>query len=123
MERVINSAKVRIARLKDPAASMMHSVSPTKAVALLNELYFLQIDFFYNFIAFNLSRESHLAFLLHLTFIFVVVSLNLRQKSRYTRGVQKVLSLTYLYIRQINEYTFTFQHSHHLCQCIVYNDL
>jgi hypothetical protein len=39
---------------------------------------------------------------------------NYRLELKVRGAIKKVLSLTYLYARQINEHTFTFQHSHHL---------
>ena len=42
---------------------------------------------------------------------------------RLTRARQKVLSLAYLNIRDMNEHTFIFQHTQCLRQCIVQSDL
>ena len=44
-------------------------------------------------------------------------------RSYHTKAGQKVLSLTYLNKREMDEHTFIFQHNHLLCQCTVYSDL
>jgi len=40
-----------------------------------------------------------------------------------TEDAEQDISLTYWHTRQINENIFTFQHSHRLRQCTVYNYL